>query len=550
MPPEVAVLIPTCNHAARLPIVIDSARRCLPRSAQLYVVDRGSQDGTVELARTMPDVRIVRGSGCSLATSLNYAAELARPRDLVILHPDVAVAASQAIESLQSAAYEGSRAGVVGAKTVLPGGLVYALGRNLVSWFGTAHGLVNEGQYVADRHAQGLPRPIDASSDRLVYYRRDVLEACGPWDEQFPHSWMLHDDYGLMARAKGFEVRVQPACRLMEQVAAAPPDWVATIPRTECETYIDRWNGKWGWNPLFPNLHAIRARWGHSAICWRIGPALQDEWDDSQPGVDLLISTYNSAGKLPGTLESLKKTHYRPIELWVLDNGSTDATAAYLDSLSPEDFPFPLHRLRVPVNIGLPSALNWLVHSSHSPLVARLDDDIGVEPDWLTALVDDLRRHPYAGVVGPKVVDNDPPHLVQSADHRFWPELERHSREPDHGQLDYLARVSHVQSCVALYRRKVFTTAALFDNRYSPAQWDDPDHHVALLAAGYDILYDGRVTARHVLSGGSDLSPAACSNSLANQQKLLGKWGLNTFVIIEQALDRSDRRNTYPSQEA
>src|SRR5262249_21151127 len=101
------------------------------------------------------------------------------------------------------------------------------------------------------------------------------------------------------------------------------------------------------------------------------------------------------------------------------------------------------------------------------------------------------------------------------------------------------ARAIHVRGCCNLYRRDVFARCGLFDLRYSPSQFDDPDHHLAVAAAGFEILYDGRVGVVHKLNNRLDRSYAALSNQQGNAAKMYGKWGPDVFEVLERSLDLS-----------
>ncbi len=331
--------------------------------------------------------------------------------------------------------------------------------------------------------------------------------------------------------------------RFVNEVLNDVPEWHAGLTPQDRENYISHWHKKWGWDPFLPDLHNIRRRWNATRICWRVGESLLDTWPSPRPPVDLVMSTFNAVDKLAGCLNSLRYTAYPECKLWLIDNGSTDGTKNFLAEMDWGKFPLPVSVTHLPVNVGVPSALNWAIRQSSAPLVARLDDDLCLPPDWLAKFVDVLREHPYAAVVGGKIVNLGRPEQLQCADLRFWPKFSNHRGELDRGQFDFLARCSHVQGCCMLYRRKAFEKSGMFDNRYSPTQYDDPDHHISVIAAGYDVLYDGRVTIQHALVAGADRSLIARTNSQGNAHKMTGKWGRNVFEIIESNLDRSGRFN-------
>jgi len=248
-------------------------------------------------------------------------------------------------------------------------------------------------------------------------------------------------------------------------------------------------------------------------------------------------------------MESLLESDYPDIRVWVLDNGSTDETPPFLKGLEGGGGKFPVTVVSTPVNIGLPAALNWLVRVSGlagsdgvtpASLLARLDDDVILQPDWLSKMVSALKRHSQAGLVGCKILEPDGK-TIQFADHRFWPQGFGYENQPDEGQCDYLALSNSVRGCCLLYRREVFAAAGMFDIRYSPSQVDDPDHQVALRAAGYDVLFEGRVGVIHDLNAGKDFTPKAQANAVGNWIKFQGKWGGDAYEILQGAYEQSGR---------
>lgn len=85
--PWVSFVVPTLNEAARLPGLLDDLS-AVDLPAEVVVADGGSADGTVELARERPRVRVVaaeRGRG----TQMNAGARAAGGEWLCFLHADV-----------------------------------------------------------------------------------------------------------------------------------------------------------------------------------------------------------------------------------------------------------------------------------------------------------------------------------------------------------------------------------------------------------------------------------------------------------------------------
>jgi glucosyl-dolichyl phosphate glucuronosyltransferase len=102
--------------------------------------------------------------------------------------------------------------------------------------------------------------------------------------------------------------------------------------------------------------------------------------------VSIAICTYNRSQLLFETLESLCALTF-PVEEWevlVVDNNSSDNTAEVTRSFTDK-----LPRLRYihEPQQGLAYARNTAITQSDSPIIVFADDDVLVEPDWLTQLV-------------------------------------------------------------------------------------------------------------------------------------------------------------------
>ena len=104
----------------------------------------------------------------------------------------------------------------------------------------------------------------------------------------------------------------------------------------------------------------------------------------TQPKVSVIIPTYNRKGLLCETLNSLAQQTYPSdhFEVIIVDDGSTDGTAA----ITAESFPFIL-RYFSQSNQGDATARNLGAQQSQADILVFLDDDILVEPGYLTHLI-------------------------------------------------------------------------------------------------------------------------------------------------------------------
>jgi GT2 family glycosyltransferase/glycosyltransferase involved in cell wall biosynthesis len=559
--PRISVVVPNLNGAPMLRACIESIREHAGNADyEIVVVDGGSNDGSLEWLRTQKDVRLIEEPRRGVAVALNRAFAATGRNDVVRVHADVAIETPGFLELLAEAAYGAPKAGVVGAKLVFPDDRIHTLGRNLVTGIGAYDRHANLRSFQPDDgKAGGSPVEVDVAPGALAYYRRDAIDAAGGLDEAFWPCWGDDDDFCIAARFHGFKVYVHAGVRAVHHSGKWSPvshQWIwdrgelaykaPALKQATMEAHWDYWESKWGWHPRFPDTSEIRRLYGETEICWRIGEPMRFRPKTWPPSVDVVMVTWNNLKTLQRTLEHLAKTQYPSLEVHVADNASTDGTIAWLEETAAR-YPFPLHVHRLPVNTGVAVGFNTAIVAGSAELVARLDDDVIVPPDWLARLVERFRQRPFAGCVGPKILNDNANRDIQCGPYRIFPSLYGHDGEADLGQADYVARAVHVRGCCNVYRRDVLDRCGLFDLRFSPSQYDDPDHHVNLGVAGYEVVYDGTVGVVHALNSGTGRTFAALSNQQANQQKLMGKWGEEIWMLLDRAIDLSREGRYLPN---
>jgi GT2 family glycosyltransferase/glycosyltransferase involved in cell wall biosynthesis len=521
---------------------------------ELVIVDHGSTDGTLRWVRKQKYARLLIEPRRGVATALNTAFRSTDGRDVVRIHSDVIAETPGWLSMMVDAAYDLPRAGIVGAKLVYADDRIQAVGRNIVTGLGIKDRHADVKAFQADSASLNKPEEVDCVPGAFAYYRRAVINATGGLDEGYWPKYLEDDDFCVMARLRGYKVYAHAGVKGIHFTPAplSPTNYVAlkdtegllsNVPVSILKQFIvdfhaTHWQAKWGWHPQYPDLGEIRRLYGHTEICWRIGEPMRYRPVNWPPSVDVVAVTWNNKDLLHRCMESLAKTDYPNVKVHISDNGSTDGTLEYLKELG-KDFPYPLFVYPLAVNTGVTVGLNWAIVHGDSELVARIDDDIVLSPDWLKVMVEDFRLRPFAGVIGPKIINDTVNRDIQSGPYRHYPGIYGHDGEPDAGQANYLSRASHVRGCCNLYRRDALLNSGLFDLRFSPTQYDDPDHHIALLCKGYEVIYDGRVNVIHKLSSGAADSYASISNKRCNSEKLFGKWGADVWMIIDRAIEQS-----------
>jgi len=114
------------------------------------------------------------------------------------------------------------------------------------------------------------------------------------------------------------------------------------------------------------------------------------------PAITVLLPVYNGAKYLNPAVESLLAQTFRDFELLLINDGSTDESAAILAGYDDR-------RIRLehnPTNLGLPATLNKGLELARAPYIARMDcDDISL-PTRLEKQFHYLEAHPEIGILG------------------------------------------------------------------------------------------------------------------------------------------------------
>lgn len=113
------------------------------------------------------------------------------------------------------------------------------------------------------------------------------------------------------------------------------------------------------------------------------------------PRVSVLISVHDGEATLPATLESIRAQTFGDLEIVVVNDGSTDGTAALLRGCTD-----PRLRVIEQPRAGLTKALNAGLRTARGEIIARLDADDTAHPERIAVQVEALDRDPELGLLG------------------------------------------------------------------------------------------------------------------------------------------------------
>ena len=198
------------------------------------------------------------------------------------------------------------------------------------------------------------------------------------------------------------------------------------------------------------------------------------------PRISVVVCSYNGSRLIRDTLEGCTSLDYPDYEVIVVDDGSTDSTAA----IAAE---FDVRLIRT-ANRGLSNARNTGIHAATGEIVAFTDDDARPEAHWLQYLAEAFERTTHAAIGGPNI---PPPGdgLVANCV----------SASPGGPAVVLVSdtEAEHIPGCNMAFRKSALEAISGFDARFRTAG-DDVDLCWRLLDAGYTIgFHAGAVVWHH-----------------------------------------------------
>lgn len=113
------------------------------------------------------------------------------------------------------------------------------------------------------------------------------------------------------------------------------------------------------------------------------------------PIVSVIVVSYNTSELTCAAIRSaVRSAGHVPIEVLVVDNGSTDDSVAAVGALADE---LPVHVDAAGTNLGFGPAVNRAAAVARAPYLLLLNPDAELIDDALPALVDAARRRPERG---------------------------------------------------------------------------------------------------------------------------------------------------------
>ena len=226
--------------------------------------------------------------------------------------------------------------------------------------------------------------------------------------------------------------------------------------------------------------------------------------------VSIVIPLYNQLEYTRLCLDSLRATLSVPVEIILVDNASSDGTAAYLKTLSDVTI------ISNADTLGFAGACNPGIRAAAGEWVVVLNNDVIVAPGWLDGMLDGA-AHWNLQMVTPAIREGEYNYDISA----YAGELT--------GRMRRVIRKGRVNGICFMAHRQVFASIGLFDEKFRIGQYEDKDLFLRAARAGFALGTVGGAFLHHFGSATQKAMKRQSTSrpyALENKAYFARKWQL------------------------
>ncbi len=213
------------------------------------------------------------------------------------------------------------------------------------------------------------------------------------------------------------------------------------------------------------------------------------------PLVSIVIVNFNGRNLLESCMGSLASQTYKPLELIVADNASTDGSVEFLRERYPDTIV-----LDMGCNRGYAAAANAGIRRARGAFIATLNNDTRADDDWIQKVMEIFGSDPGIGSCASRQMDFYHPDIIDSTG--IVMRRGGYPTNRGHGQRfgEAFARVSEVfgaPGATAVYSRAMLDRIGLFDEDYFAYQ-EEWDLSFRAVLAGWKCVYIPEAVVYHM----------------------------------------------------
>jgi GT2 family glycosyltransferase len=264
------------------------------------------------------------------------------------------------------------------------------------------------------------------------------------------------------------------------------------------------------------------------------------------PLVGAVVLTYNGSADTLACLRSLRQTGFPRLQVFVVDNGSSDDTAERVR----EEFP-DAELIRTERNLGYAGGNNVGIERAmqeRCDYVLVLNNDTTVEPGAIDAMVRAAHGRGDVGAVAPLITYLDEPDVIWCAGgsydaRRGYPGRMRGYRASVSGTRLSSEATGRFSGAAVLLPASIIRQVGVFSERLG-FLYEDVDLSLRIRAGGFRIWFEPEAVVRHRVAGTQqgEHSEASFYYGVRNQLEvarthapldpLRSSWRMATIVVV------------------
>jgi len=232
---------------------------------------------------------------------------------------------------------------------------------------------------------------------------------------------------------------------------------------------------------------------------------MREVTENARPAASIIIPHLNGKQHLDDCLGSLRAQTFSDFEVILVDNGSTDGSQGYVQSLYPE-----VRLLELSSNLGFTGACNAGYAAARGDIIFLLNNDTEADERWLETVLDAFERYPLVGSIASKLLLFDRRDVFHTAGDYYRVDGTPGNRgvwQKDVGQYEQETFAFGACGGGGAYRRAALEEIGFLDDDFF-FSCEDVDLAWRIHLAGWQVLFAPQAIVYHKLkaSGGGGVS--------------------------------------------
>ena len=218
--------------------------------------------------------------------------------------------------------------------------------------------------------------------------------------------------------------------------------------------------------------------------------------DQNSPLISVVVLNWNGYQVLDNCLRSLYDQTYRPLEIIVVDNASTDGSVDFVRQKFQD-----VNLIVNEKNLGFGGGNNIGIQASRGQYIMILNNDTRLDPKCVEELKRSIEKDKSYGACASKILLENEPDIIDGVGIVVCPDglsfgrgrLEKRDRYDEEEEIFFAS------DCACLYRREMLEDIGLYDEDFF-AYADETDMGWRARLAGWKCIYSPKAIVYHLHS--------------------------------------------------